>query len=126
MYLHHIPTPPLPIGLCLSDEFFYVITDEQKLVKIQISSKKIIKSVVTEKNVYGMDISSNIYVCEYYNKSVIVFDKNLNFLKRIPLKFPHVTSDTQIGNIIVSDCLGHQINYSPTQVNSSIPSPMIS
>ena len=61
-YLHHIP--PLPIGLCLSDEFFYVITDEQKLVKIQISSKKIIKSVVTEKNVYGMDISNNIYVCE--------------------------------------------------------------
>ena len=41
-----------------------------------------------------MDISNNIYGCEYYNQSVIVFDKNLNFLKRIPLKSPHFTSDT--------------------------------
>ena len=107
-----------------------------------------------------MDISSNIYVCEYYNQSVSVFDKNLNFLKRFPLKSPHFTSDTEtssirlhennmyvmfngsdyclqvfsqdgqlirgvirssdiedsfffsldrIGNIIVADCLGHQI-----------------
>ena len=41
-----------------------------------------------------MDISDNIYACEYYNQSVSVFDKNLNFLKRIPLKSPHFTSDT--------------------------------
>ena len=93
-YLYHIPTPPEPTGLCLSDEFIFVATWEHKLAKIQITNKKTVKSVVTEKLVYGMDISSNIYVCEYYNQSVIVFDKNLKFLKRIPLKSPHVTSDT--------------------------------
>ena len=46
-----------------------------------------------------MDISSNIYVCEYFNQSVSVFDKNLNFLKRIPLKSPHSTSDTRTYSI---------------------------
>ena len=93
-YLYHIPTPPVPAGLCLSDEFIFVTTDEQKLVKIQISNKKIVKSVGTKYGVYGMDISSNIYVCEPNNKSVSMFGKNLNFLKRIPLKSPHVTSGT--------------------------------
>ena len=93
-YLYHIPTPPVPIGLCLSDDFIFVTTDEQKLVKIQISNKKTVKSVVTEQWVFGMDISSNIYVCERFNQSVSVFDKNLNFLKRIPLKSPYFTSDT--------------------------------
>ena len=98
-YLYHIPTPPEPIGLCLSDEFIFVTTNEQKLVKIQISNKKTIKSVVTEYWVYGMDISSNIYVCEYFNQSVSVFDKNLNFLKRIPLNSPHNTSNTRTYSI---------------------------
>ena len=93
-YLYHIPTPPVPFGLCLSDEFIFVSTNESKLAKIQISNKKTIKSVVTENTVYGMDISNNIYGCEFSNKSVSVFDKNLNFLKRIPLKSPHFTSDT--------------------------------
>ena len=49
--------------------------------------------IITTATVYGMDISSNIYVCEISNKSVIVFDNNVNFLKRIPLKSPHVTFD---------------------------------
>ena len=89
-YLYHIPTPPYPRGLCLSDEFIFVTTGEQKLVKIQIFNKKTIKSVVTKEEFYGMDVSSNIYVCERCNQSVIVFDKDLNFLKRIPLKSPHV------------------------------------
>eukprot|EP00800_Vazella_pourtalesii_P005874 TRINITY_DN1705_c0_g1_i3.p1 TRINITY_DN1705_c0_g1~~TRINITY_DN1705_c0_g1_i3.p1 ORF type:complete len:385 (-),score=103.08 TRINITY_DN1705_c0_g1_i3:14-1168(-) len=98
-YLYHIPTPPHPVGLCLSDEFIFVTTGVKQLVKIQISNKKTVKSVVTEKMVYGMDISNNIYGCEYRNNSVIVFDKNLNFLKRIPLKSPHITSDTSIISI---------------------------
>ena len=93
-YLYRIRTPPGPIGLCLSDEFTFVTTYQQKLVKIQISNKKTIKSVVTENEVYGMDISSNIYVCEINNKSVSMFDKELNFLKRIPLMSPHFTPDT--------------------------------
>ena len=98
-YLYHIPTSPEPIGVCLSDEFIFVTTDGHKLLKIQISNKKSIKSVVTEKEVFGMDISNNIYVCETGNKSVSVFDKNLNFLKRIPFKSPHITSDTQTFSI---------------------------
>ena len=93
-YLYHIPTPPRPIGLCLSDEFIFVTTSELKLVKIRISNKETVKSVGTGKWVYGMDISSNIYGCEYYNLSVGVFDTNLNFLQRILLWSPHFTSDT--------------------------------
>ena len=98
-YLHNIPTPQHPIGLCLSDEFIFVTTAEQEFVKIQISDKKTVKSVETDKQVYGIDISSNIYRCEYYNKSVSVFDKNLNFLKRISLKSPHFTADTKTHSI---------------------------
>ena len=97
-YLYHIQTPPYPRGLCMSDEFIFVTTYEQKLAKIQISNKKTVKSVVTEKRVYGMDISDNIYVCEY-NKSVSVFDKSLKLLKRIPLKSPHFTSNTDTYSI---------------------------
>ena len=93
-YLYHIPTPPEPIGLCMSDDFIFVTTFGQKFVKIRISSKKTVKSVVTEEQVSGMDISSNIYGCEFINQSVSVFDKNLNFLKRIPLDSPHFTSST--------------------------------
>ena len=81
-YLYHIPTPSRSKGLCLSDDFIFVTTDEQKLVKIRISNKKTVKSVGTEKWVSGMDISNNIYGCERINKSVSVFDKNLIFLKR--------------------------------------------
>ena len=91
-YLYHILTLTHPIGLCLSDEFIFITSAEKKLVKIQTSNKKSIKSVVTENWVYGMDISNNIYGCEINNKSVSVFDKNLNFLKRIPPKSPHITS----------------------------------
>ena len=98
-YLYHIPTLPKPIGLCLSDEFIFVTTDKRKLTKIKISNKKTVKSVVTENLIWGMDISSNIYVCGYYNKSVNVFDENLNFLKRIPLKSPHFTSNTRTHGI---------------------------
>ena len=98
-YLYHIPTPPEPVGLCLSDEFIFVTTDQRKLLKIRISNKKTIKSIRTDDLVYGIDISNNIYVCEYYNQSVSVFDTNLKFLSRIPLKSPHFTSNTSTLNI---------------------------
>ena len=98
-YLYHIPTAPRPLALCLCDEFMFVSTNGTVLTKIQISQKKTIKSVVTENMLYGMDISDNIYACEYSNKSVSVFDKNLNFLKRIPLKSPHIISDTRTHSI---------------------------
>ena len=93
-HLYHIPTPPQPMGLCLSDEFIFVTTDDRKLAKIQISNQKIVKSVGTKNRISGMDISSNIYGCERYNQSVSVFDKNLTFLKRIPLMSPYFTNRT--------------------------------
>ena len=98
-YLYHIPTPPNHTGLCLSDDFIFVTTFGQKFVKIQISNKKTVKSVVTEQWIYGMDILSNIYGCECSNQSVSVFDKNLIFLKRIPLKSPHFKSNTRTYSI---------------------------
>ena len=98
-YLYHIPTPPKPIGVCLSDEFIFVTTYERKLLKIRISNKTTIKSVGTDNYVYGIDISNNIYVCEISNQSVSVFDMNLNFLNRIPLKSPHFTSNTDTYSI---------------------------
>ena len=54
------------------------------------------KSVQTEKIVYGIDIdrNANIYVCEILNKSVIVFDNNLKFLKRIKLETSQIKSNT--------------------------------
>ena len=39
-YLYHIPTPPYPIGLCLSDEFFFVTTNEQKLLDSNLQQDK--------------------------------------------------------------------------------------
>ena len=93
-YLYYIPTPPYPVGLCLSDQLIFVTTEEKKLAKIQISNKKTTKSVVTEKLIYGMDFSYNIYVCECSNNSVSVFDTNLNFLKRIHLKSPYIAPNT--------------------------------
>ena len=98
-YLFHIPTPPRPMGLCLSDDVIFVTTTEKKLVKIQISNKKTIKLVVTENWISGMDISNSLYVCEVYSRSVNLFDKNLNFLKSILLKSPHFTSDTSTNSI---------------------------
>ena len=102
-HLYYIPTRRHPIGLCLSEEFICVATDEHKLAKIQISNKKTIKSVVTDKFISGMDISDNIYGCENHNQSVSVFDFNLNFLKRIPLKSPHVTSLTATFSIRLNE-----------------------
>ena len=93
-YLYHIPIPLNPIGLCLSDEFIFVTTLERKLLKIRISNKKTIKSVVPDNFGFGIDITTNIYVRESSNLSVSVFDMNLNFLNRIPLKSPHFTSAT--------------------------------
>ena len=89
-YLYHI-IRPRAIGLCLSDDFIFVTTGGAELVKIQISNKKTVKSVATQEMVYGLDISNNIYGCESDNKSVIVYDKKLNFLKRIHLKSANIT-----------------------------------
>ena len=99
-HLYQIPTPLHPTGLALTDEYIFVSTSDS-LVKIEKSNNNCIKSVKTNSRVRGIDINSNsdIYGCEFFNQSVIVFDKNLKFLKRIELKTTQIRFDTQTRSI---------------------------
>ena len=94
-HLYQIPTPEYPKGIALTEEYIFVSTNDQ-LLKIRKSNNKSVKSVQTEKSVCGIDIdrNTNIYGCEYDNKSVIVFDNKLKFLKRIKLETSEIKSDT--------------------------------
>ena len=94
-HLYQISTPPYPVGINLSDEYIFVSTYD-KLVKIEKSNNKSIKSVETENIVYGIDTNTNtdIYGCEVSKQSIVVFDKDLKFLKRIKLRTTQVTSNT--------------------------------
>ena len=99
-HLYQISTPPYPAGITL-DEYIFVSTHD-KLVKIEKSNNQSIKSVETENRVWGIDTNTNtdIYGCELHNQSIVVFDKNLKFLKRIKLlKLPSEQLQT------VSNCM---------------------
>ena len=95
-HLYKIPTPVCPSGIALTEEYIFVSTPSQ-LLKIRKSNNESVKSVKTEKSVWGIDIdrNMNIYGCERSNKSVIVFDNNLKFLKRIELETSQIKSDTE-------------------------------
>ena len=99
-YLYKIPTVQVPNGIALTNEFIFVSAKEQ-LVKINKSNNKSVKFVLTESEVWGIDIdgNTNIYGCENWGKSVIVFDANLKFLRRIELNSPHFKSNTQTHSI---------------------------
>ena len=99
-YLYSIPTLQSPNGIALTNEFIFVTTKEH-LVKLKKSNNKLVKSVITENGVWGIDsdINSNIYGCENWGKSVIVFDSNLKSLNRIDLKSPQFKSNTQTHSI---------------------------
>ena len=94
-HLYLISTPPEPAGITLSDEYIFVTTYD-KLVKIEKSNNQSIKSVETENRVWGIDTNTNtdIYGCEVNKQSIVVFDKDLKFLKRIKLRTTQVTSST--------------------------------
>ena len=94
-HLYKIPTAVEPIGIAITEEYIYVSTKDQ-LAKIRKSNNESVKSVQTEKSVMGIDTNgnNNIYGCEVNNQSVIVFDKNLEFMKRIKLKTSHLKSFT--------------------------------
>ena len=100
-YLYKIPTPPYPIGVALTDEYIFVSTDNKLVLKIDKSSRESLKSVDTQNQVFGIEISTktDIYVCEYSNQSVIVFDNDLTFLRRIKLRSIQVVSDTYTNSI---------------------------
>ena len=99
-YLYQIPTPEYPSGIALTKEYIFVSAKDQ-LLKIRKSNNKSVKSVQTEESVWGIDIdrNMNIYGCEIVNKSVIVFDNNLKFLKRIKLETSQIESDTRTYSI---------------------------
>ena len=99
-HLYQISTPPGPAGITLSDEYIFVSTHD-KLIKIEKSNNQSIKSVETENRVFGIDTNTNtdIYGCEFSNQSIVVFDKDLKFLKRIKLRATQVTSNTYTRSI---------------------------
>ena len=99
-HLYQISTPPYPTGITLSDEYIFVSTDD-KLVKIEKSINKSIKSVETENRVWGIDSNTNtdIYGCELRKQSIVVFDKDLKFLKIIKLRATQVTSNALTNSI---------------------------
>ena len=99
-HLYQISTPPYPAGITISDEYIFVSTHD-KLVKIEKSNNQSIKSVETENKVFGIDTNTNtdIYGCEESNQSIVVFDKDLKFLKRIKLRATQVTSKTYTRSI---------------------------
>ena len=99
-HLYQISTPPEPAGITLSDEYIFVSTRD-KLVKIEKSNNQSIKSVKTENRVWGIDTNTNtdIYGCEISSQSIVVFDKDLKFLKRIKLRTTQVTSSTRTRSI---------------------------
>ena len=104
-HLYTISTPPQPIGIVLTDEYIFVSTNNKLVLKIEKSSNKSIKSVTTENSVWGIETNSNsdIYVCEILNRSIVVFDKDLKFLKRIKLNSTQVTSNTYTHSIKLYD-----------------------
>ena len=99
-HLYQISTPPRPVGITLSDEYIFVSTPD-KLVKIEKSNNQSIKSVETKNRVWGIDSNTNtdIYGCEVNKQSIVVFDKDLEFLKRIKLRTTQVASDANTSSI---------------------------
>ena len=99
-HLYQISTPLYPVGITLSDEYIFVSTRDM-LVKIEKSNNQSIKSVETENRVWGIDTNTNtdIYGCEVKNQSIVVFDKDLKFLKRIELRTTQITSNADTRSI---------------------------
>ena len=114
-HLYKIPTAQYPRGIALTEEYIFISAQDQ-LVKIRKSNGKFVKSVQTEKSVWGIDIdtNTNIYGCERENKSVIVFDKKLKFLKRIRLQNSQIKSETLTNSIqLYKDCMYVMLADSP-------------
>ena len=114
-YLYQIPTPENPTGIALTEEYIFVSAQKQ-LLKIRKSNNKSVKSVQTEERVWGIDIdrNMNVYVCEVDKKSVIVFDNNLKFLKRIKLETSQIKSNTETYSIkLYKDSMYVMFAYSP-------------
>ena len=100
-HLYKISTSPYPIGIAITNEYIFVSTDNKLVLKIEKSSNKLIKSIDTDNQVFGIEANTNtdIYVCEYSNQSVIVLDNDLKFHRRIKLKSIQVISDIYTNSV---------------------------
>ena len=118
-HLEEISTPRFLIGIALTDEFIFVSTDNKLLLKIKKSSNKSIKSIHTKNDVFVIESNNNsdMYVCEYYIHSIVVFYKYVKFQKRIKLNPTQVNSSTLTHSMKL-----HQSNVCVMFGNSS-PSP---
>ena len=83
-------------GITLTNEFLFVASGGY-LLKLNKSSNNLIESVKTENPIWGIEVDeqTSIYGCEYENQSIVVFDMNLKFLRRIKLKSSHLQSNTK-------------------------------
>ena len=111
---------PNPIGIALTNEYIFVSTNNKKLLKVEKSSNKSIKSVTTTNDIFGIesDANSDIYLCELKKRSIVVFDKDLKFQKRIKLNSTHFYSDTNTRSIKLYDefmyvMFGHLFSLPP-------------
>ena len=81
-------------GIALTNEFLFVKSGDN-LLKLNKSSNNLIESVKTENRIWGIEVDeqTNIYGCELSKQSIVVFDMNLKFLRRIKLKSSHLHSN---------------------------------
>ena len=95
-------------------------TENKLLVKIEKSSNNYVKFVTTENDVFGIESNTNsdIHVCETNDQSIVVFDENLRFIKRLKLKSYLVSSLASSYSVKLYDDLmyvmfGHPLSHSP-------------
>ena len=81
-------------AIALTKEFFFVKSGPN-LLKFNKSSNTVIESVKTVNFRFGIDVDElmNIYGCIQGNQSIVVFDMDLKFLRRIDLKSSHLQSN---------------------------------
>ena len=119
-HLYEISTPPKPIGIALTEEFIFVSTHNKLILKIEQSSNNSLKSVQTENDIKGIESNNNsdIYACEYFNQSIVVFDNDLKFQRRIKLNTTQVNSNTRTYSMKL-----HEANMYVMFSHSSSPPP---
>ena len=88
-HVYEILSPSDPIGIAISNEYtcIFISTGEKLVLKIDKSNNEFVKSIETENDVYGIETNSNtdLYLCEHTNRSIIVYDSDLVFQRRIKL-----------------------------------------
>ena len=92
------------IGIALTNDVIYAASGNN-LVKVEKSTNECIRIIDLQHRIWDIDIdnNTNIYGCEYSNNSIVVFDNNLSFPKRIELKSSHINFDTRTSSMKIYD-----------------------